>query len=522
MQIIQSTGLLLLSTLLLFLAWPPFYFGPLIFIGLVPIFIYLDKISSEKKPLRYILGFIGFYLPLSLFSCFASLNAWGDVNTSVLIGVFVNFFPLSLVLGFSVLIPKKVFRTLFILFGWGSMELFQQYWQLNAPLFLLGNGLGKFPSLIQHYAIWGGIGGSIYIVWINMMIAKGVLIFKSKAFQKKHWFWIAGSLLPLIFSISVFLGSSSETAKNEIAAKVGILLPNFDQYQKEYAQNPYLLIDRYNNLFEELNQQDVDLVVLPETAVLNSGWVENLNAHNGANPLDSLLPGKEIVLGTYLFSISKNGGADAPYYVRHDSVNKIYYETHNCAVYRNNMNQYAIRSKGKFIPFHDAMPYSSILMFTENWINQVGVRTYISKYSGNETDVFSTQSGIRIYTLLCFESFFSNLIVQENKNDLILVLANEIWNDNERGRQQYIDYLVPRAIESGKPILKVSNGGYSVFIDSYGNTSAKLDPSQSQFHVISISKSKNSSFYSKISGTWHILVILLTITPLFSLFFKRT
>lgn len=516
MSSIKQIGLLLLSSILLWVAWPPYLFAPLIFIGFVPLFYVLDEIQLKKGLKKYLLTFLAVYLPLSLFATLASLYAWGDVNMSVFFGVLINFFPVSIFLAFGTFIKKGIYRHLFFIFGWATMEIFQLWWDFNAPLFLLSNSLAMFPSLMQHYAIWGALGGSMYILTVNLILYYLIKDYKVGKIERKKIIKSSLVFIPMILSIIFYHLPEKKGEKYE----VGFIMPHFNQYQEKFALDPMLLINHYNELYENHGSPDIDFIILPETAVLNSGWIENLNNPSIPNPLDSLLPGKELILGSYFFSVYEPKGEDIPYYVRYDSTSKVYFLTHNCAIYRSKNNQYQIRAKEKFIPFHDAMPYPKFLMFTERWINRVGVRTYITDYPKVPSEVITTEKGLKMYNLLCFEGYFSNIMVKENDLDFITVIANENWNDKDKGKMQFFRYMVPRAIEAGKPLLKVSNSGYSGYISEKGELKAFYGYAKPDFQIVQIDQISGSSIYSKIFTLIDVMVIIITLSLPFSNFLK--
>ena len=517
MPLFKNIGLLLLSSLILWIAWPPYLLAPLIFVGFIPMFYVLDQIALLKGAKKYLLTFISIYLPLSLFATLASLYAWGDVNMSVFFGVLINFFPVSIFLALGSFIPKKNYRYLFFIFGWATMEIFQLWWDFNAPLFLLSNSLSMFPELMQHYAIWGALGGSMYILGVNFILYSCFIPFSNFKTNRKVIIRLALVLLPSLISIIYYNIPEKEGDKY----KVGFLMPHFNQYQEKYSLDPMLLIQHYNDFYIEQGSPDVDLIILPETAVLNSGWIENLNNKSVFNPLDSLLPGKEVILGSYFFSIYQPKNGEIPYYVRYDSVSKVYFQTHNCAIYRSKQNQYQIRAKEKFIPFHDAMPYPKVLMFTERWINHVGVRTYVSDYTKTPSEIIQTEKGLKMYNLLCFEGYFSNIMVKESDYDFINVIANENWNDKDKGKMQFFRYMVPRAIEAGKPLLKVSNCGYSGYLTDKGELKAFFGYDQPMLKTLEIQKDSQGSIYSNIFTVIDVIVIITTSLLIFTIFFKK-
>lgn len=502
MLFLQRVGWVLLSSLMLYIAWPPSSLGPLLFVGFIPLLFFFDTLLGLSLIKKYFFAFFGLLISMVLFSFIASFNAWGDFNLSVLVGVALNFLPVCIAVALFILFKNKKRAYMFFVFSWAAMELFILKWPFSAPFFLLSNGLSIHPSIIQHYSVWGGIGGTMYILAVNIVLFQ---ILKKTLKENKIKKELILLLILIVPTVVSFISYNNEVEVNR-KMQVGLVLPNFNQYSQKYKGEQKLLINEYNSLFSEGENTEYDIVLLPETAIINSGWIENLNKKTVVNPLDSLLAGQEIIFGSYMFSIYKPVNGVIPYNVKYDENSNLHYQTHNCVIHRSKDNYYTIRTKKKRVPFHEFMPLPSLLMFTEKWINQIGEQVYIVEHPRIQNRIMKSDSGVKMYALLCYESLYSDVLLELEEYETIYILTNEIWNDKILGKKQYFYNLTPKAIESGRSIIKVSNGGYSGYINSKGTIINFIDYNNRGVENIVVEISENRSLYSFIYGGIHLII----------------
>lgn len=514
--ILKKLGLLLASSVLLYAAWSPSVLGPIVFIALIPLLFYIDSITQIGFK-KYFYSFFGILIALFCFGFLTAYNAWGEYNKQSFIPILMCFVPLSAFIAFYGFFKKKSIGFLFLIFGWGAMELFQMNWDMNSPLLMLGNSLSYYPSIIQHYAIWGVTGGSMLIVAINIILYFLIKKLKNKNSLKKEVIILIGLFSPIIISIFYF---NALQEKNK-TVKVGMTLLHVEHFTEKNSLNPFLMIEEYNKVISKYSIDDVEVMFFPESAVVNSGWIENFNNVNYENPLDSLCPGKQIFLGTHAFSIYQGDSAGKAYNVNYDPNSKLYYLKHNSSIFRSKLGIYSVKSKDKYVSFHEIKPYPSILGFLADILNKEAVPLYLSPYPKSIEKPVKLTNGTKVYSIMCFESFFSDVIVKQNDADFIAVLANESWNYQDKGKEQYFSYMVPKAIESGKGILKVANGGYSGYINSKGNVIEKIGYDKAQLKKIDIEVDDSASVYSSHFSEISIVIRFISLALFFYLFIEK-
>lgn len=508
--ILKNLGLILASSFLLYASWPPSHFGPIVFIALIPLLYYLDSIKISRRLIKYFLLFSGILTSLFFFGFLTAYEAWGAYNNQSFIPILMCFVPLSVLLGLFGFFKKKSLGYLFLIFGWGTMELFQMNWDMNSPLLMLGNSLSYFPSMIQHYAVWGVTGGSMFIVAVNISIYLVIKKIIVKESYKKEVIILSSLMLVIVISIISF----SIPREEHKTVRIGMGLLHFEHFTIENSQNPFLTISKYNKLVSKNKTDDVEAMFFPESAVVNSGWIENLNNKSLSNPLDSFCIGKDIFFGSHVFSIYDGDTANRAYNVNYDANSNLYYLKHNSAIFRSSLGRYSVKSKDKFVSFHEIKPYPSILGGLADLLNKEAVPLYLSPYNKSLQTPVKLSNGLKVYSIMCFESFFSDVIVKQNDADFIAVLANESWNYQDKGKEQYFSYMTPKAIESGKSLIKVANGGYSGYILSSGEVIEKIDYDNEKFVKLDIEKDREPSFYSIYFSQISSIIVIITISLL--------
>jgi apolipoprotein N-acyltransferase len=86
--------------------------------------------------------------------------------------------------------------------------------------------------------------------------------------------------------------------------------------------------------------------------------------------------------------------------------------------------------------------------------------------------------------LICYEAIFSNRLYEEiQQTNWLLNITNDAWFGRSIGPYQHFNMARLRAVERGKPLVRVANTGISGVINSYGKIVSK--------------SSLNTEFYSK-------------------------
>ncbi|MBX2833520.1 MAG: apolipoprotein N-acyltransferase [Micavibrio sp.] len=127
----------------------------------------------------------------------------------------------------------------------------------------------------------------------------------------------------------------------------------------------------------------------------------------------------------------------------------------------NGYDKYHLVPFGEYIPYQQYIPLRPVAEFSG-----------FEKGTGPMTLV--TPEGLSYSPLVCYEILFpGRSIVKGDKVDFIINTTNDAWYGVSAGPHQHFQKAVFRAIESGTPVIRSANTGFSGAIDSFGRELAK-------------------------------------------------
>ena len=157
-------------------------------------------------------------------------------------------------------------------------------------------------------------------------------------------------------------------------------------------------------------------------------------------------------------------------------------------------NEIAQYDKIYLLPFGEAVPvpFESL------------VPAFVGNFStGREYDLLplgDAKAGV----MICFESHFGQLSREYVRNgaDAIIEMTNDGYLGPTPVLRQHLANAVFRAVETNRPVLRVTNVGITAYIDERGNVRDPLPPYSEGTRVWTVSKSDGSqTFYVKY-GDW--------------------
>lgn len=392
---------------------------------------------------------------------------------------------------------------LFFIIAWLAWEHCYFNWQVSWPWLVLGNAFATSLPLIQWYEYTGTLGGSLWVLLVNTLLFR-LLLLKARG-ERSTISAISLALLillPITLSLSIWyrMEKSPNDGKGESRAQFAIIQPNIDPYIDKFggmdqSSQTTKLLELSARAVEESRggepgRGEKSLVVLsPETFLSPDGSRNSFLFENDplANPSFRRIydfaqrTGTDYIVGGVTYSY--NSSSSRPY-------------THNTAamVYRNGSVEYY--HKSKLVIMAESTPFTGILKPLERFAIDLGgsVGSFTTQ---KERSIFRTESGVKLGTAICYESVYGDFYreyILKGAN-LMSIITNDGWWGDTPGHRQHLHYASLRAIETRRAIARCANTGISAFIEPSGKIVAASDWWKPQYLTGSLPLEERLTFF---------------------------
>lgn len=524
----QLWFLTLLFGLFMGLGWVPLPLPFLLFGGFVPLLLIEHKISIKYPDGGKAILFEHIYVAFLIWNV---ATTWWVSYASLLAGIFA-------ILANSLLmcIPFMLFRSAkkhlgyrvgyasFIIL-WMCYEFLHHRWELTWPWLTLGNGLATFPILAQWYEYTGTLGGTFWILIVNLLI---FFLYQAWQFQKQlHWgllsLLLAAVLFPAMLSVYIFRTTSSTTKKR---VEVVVIQPDIDPYDKFGAMSKREQINLMLVMTEKVITPKTKYVLWPETSVQGRIFLESLKDNKIVRILRQFMthhPQATLITGTFAFRNYPNGeGASAT--SRNYSDGRCCYDAYNSAIQIDTTAATPVYHKSKLVPGVERMPYPAIFKILESFTVKLGGISG-SLSTQPERTAFVSKEGTAVGPIICYESIFGEFVTDYIKKgaETLFILTNDGWWDDTPGHRQHLRYASLRAIETRRSIARCANTGISSFIDLRGTIRQATKYNEQKAIKQEISLNNETTFYVKYGDYLGIVASLLSLfTMMMTIVFKAT
>lgn len=469
-----------LSGVLLTLGFPTSPLTPLMFVGFVPLLIVakeLKESNSKEGILKYI------------YNAFAIWNVgatWWVANAGLVPGMIANFLnALFMALPFWLFFKsqnyslfKKLNFSAFIIF-WLAFEYVHLTWEISWPWLTLGNAFAQYPSWIQWYEYTGALGGSFWILLLNVLIFKIIenrfyLNIKS---NKQTAIAVLSLAIPL--SISAFLGSRDVYSSDEKAIVVAVQ-PNYEPHYEKFAIPDNVQLQKFLKLAASKVDSTTDYLVFPETS-FDLRNIEQWQVNPTVQELKNFInryPKLHLITGVDALKIYASYTTQKPANLA-NSVREFdnrdgsftYFEVYNAATQvTSGSDSLPLYKKSRLVPGPEILPYGFLFQWLKPLFKKFG-GTVGGLGAQPERNVFWNKNGkTAIAPVICYESIYGDYstgYVRAGANALFVV-TNDGWWDDTPGYKQHLAFGQLRAIELRCPVVRSANTGSSCFIDAYG------------------------------------------------------
>ena len=121
--------------------------------------------------------------------------------------------------------------------------------------------------------------------------------------------------------------------------------------------------------------------------------------------------------------------------------------------------------KSHLVPFGEYTPWHAVFSKLLQWIN-IPMSNLIA---GKQHQALLDIKNIQIAPFICYEIAFSTQVFANLPTaNLLLVISDDSWFGHSSAAAQHLQIAQMRALETGRPILFVSNGGISAVINALG------------------------------------------------------
>jgi apolipoprotein N-acyltransferase len=468
------------SALLLVLSFPDFELWPLAWVGLVPFFLIIARPIKGRRAflLGWLWGAIFFYgtcwwLTYPMIH-YAHISAWLAYPLLVLPIALVGLFPALFSLLLSRLIAHFGLRAIFaapllwVASEWARYAITGQLW--NA----LGYSLAFHPFLIQA-ARWGGVYAlSFLLVTTSAAVAFAIMRAGVKG--------LALSFPPLLFVllvlvVSVLAGSSGQPDGGILA--VVAVQPNVPMQgpdDSEHLLNQHLALSQQG--IRELPDDvgSVRLVIWPESP-MNFSYSRD--------------PHLREVVGNFARKYSKSLHTFVLLNSLEPAANG---GESNSAVMINEEGRIVAQyDKIRLMPFGEYVPLP-------HWLpGASSVRGIVGDFTPGSAYTLMPLGAFRAGVFICIEAAHP-AIARSFANESADVLIN-ISNDGYLGptpvMRQHLSNAILRAVENGRPLIRVTNSGISAFIGPDGqvlDSTRAFEPAVQSHYVVWW---KGKTFYTR-------------------------
>lgn len=357
----------------------------------------------------------------------------------------------------------------FVLY-WISFEFVHYHWELSWPWLNLGNVFATAPYAVQWYSITGVLGGTLWILGINLFlfhILKKLWIAKQSFKQQSRNILFLSLIVfvPIVCSVIMYV-SYEDVGKD---TEVVVTQPNVDPYTEKFIGSVSEQLAKICDLADIRVSPETDFVLAPETALPFEFYEDEVER---SIYFHQLLDRKAGWDGPSLFI----GASTRKYFKTKNSraSRKIfggpgYEELYNSSMLLNEYDKPHFVHKSKLVLGVEKVPFSNVFPFLEELsINNGGTSGTLGVE--DESQVLRSKK-ITFAPVVCYESIYGEFIADQCHKgaELIFIITNDGWWGDTPGYKQHMAFASLRAIENRKCIARSANTGISCFINQRGD-----------------------------------------------------
>ncbi len=498
LTLIGGDAAMVLAGTLIPLASAPFGFWPVAIVS-VGIFFAVSQASSPKRVIwrgwLFGCGLFGFGASWVYFS----LNLFGNA-VAPLAGLLTAFFDMGLALLFALLawlhlrvsqrLKLPVFLLLFAPALWVGAEMFRGWFLTGFPWLLVGTS--QIESPLSGYAPIVGVYGVSWLVALSAALCLFCLLQLRDFVTRLVQIVGAASVLIAIWVGGWFLQKLDWSFPVGDPVSVRLVQGNIEQSIKFDEKQILDSIKTYQKLSQL--EEAADLIIWPETAVADFYF----RVKDVMEPFLAEVERRDatVLLGTF----------------EYDAVTGRYYNSFLNAT--NPSQQYR---KRHLVPFGEYMPLRRLLDF----LNQFIAIPMSDLFPGTTLQMPIAVGHLKIGVSICYEDAFPEEVIDMLPDANVLVnVSNDSWFGDSLAPHQHLEIARFRALETGRPLLRVANTGISAIISHTGKVERESRQFIAETLDYMVQPRQGITPYVR-WGNSFVLVLLIASTIVFAFFVKN-
>ena len=443
-----------LSALFWVLSIPPFEFAEAAYIAFVPLLLWLYTQPTRRLFWLVAIG-TGWVSWFVILIWLRHVTWFGTIALSGLLGV---IFAAWLYLARCLLprfLEKNVLMRMVCFAGlagaWVVFEWSRTWFLWGFPWAPLSLSQWERPVVLQIAAWSGAYGVSFLLIFFNLCVAQ-TLRHRFVRKERKAWMgWFSPDLYvgmgALGFCIYVFfsvLPHPDSALPMFTAAVVQPYIAPELKWDSERELENLEILERQTRFVASLES---DVILWPEAAtpwpVMGTPQMQ-ARVERLVNEL-----GKPILMGNLAEDTETEEWSNGAFLVEPVSgLSEQFY------------------TKRELVPFGEYVPPT--LSFIDKVVPVGG--NFIHGETVGLIDLRLGEATYRVGSLICYEDAFPRLARESARAgaDVFFVATNNAWYGEEGAAEQHAAHSVLRAVENRRPVMRVGNGGWSGWIDSYG------------------------------------------------------
>ena len=463
--------------------------------GFVPVLMISAMYGDSRQDFWKTFGWIAL-----IFGLWSALTTWwiwyatpiGPI-LSVLITI-VLFGGMFMIYHYVSKRASKALSYTLLVAGWIACEYLYTIGEVSFPWLTLGNGFANDIKLIQWYDTTGVFGGSLWVWVVNILLYEAV---SSHRHGIRRWFpTLFAGLIPI--AISLIRYYTYEEPNEKIT--VTVVQPDIEPYMEKYILPQSQQTDILLSLASEA-PEDVDFIVMPETAIHEDIWENNIEYDSKILELREFIreryPHAQLITGASTAYQFRQG--EIPTTTAREFKNSgIKYDVYNTAVAVDSSVVTQKRHKSILVVGVEKMPFYNLTRHLEWLILDLGGITG-QLGTDPQPQVFVNSNGISSGVPICWEGVFGYYCGQfaQLGAEVFFVISNDGWWEDTRGHKELFLFSRLRAVESRRSIARSANTGTSGFINQRGDILQRAGWEIRTAITDNIALNDHITFYSK-------------------------